>query len=263
MHLTLTTRQRRTARRTAALLCALLVSAPAYAFNYFELEVYPYRTAAKGELELESGSAYTIQGTRNPQGGNDNLARTSLEATYGLTDHVEIAAYADAVHAPGRGNTLNFAGQRYHLRASFFQKGQLPVDLGAYAEYEMPKMDEDKREVELRGIVEKDFGRWTLDLNPIFEKVIQGANTAAGWKLMYASALVYRLNETFQPRVEWYGDVGALNHPAPWDQQVQLISPALTYSPTPTFHILAGWAFGLTKASEQQVARLRMEWEFY
>ncbi len=251
------------ALRAAALLCTLAVDAPAYAFNYFELEVYPYRTAARGELEIESTSAYTVQGTDNPRDGNKDLARTSLEASYGLTDHLEIAAYADAVRDPARNHALTFAGQRYHLRASFFQKGELPVDLGAYIEYELPKMDEDRREIELRVIAEKDFGRWTLDVNPIFEKVIRGENTSAGWKLMYASALIYRLNETFQPRLEWYGEVGQINHPKPWDRQVQLISPALTYSPTPTFHVLAGWAFGLTPASERQVARLRLEWEFY
>ncbi len=253
----------RIALRALLLLCTAAVAAPAYAFNYFELEVYPYRTAARGELEIESHNAYTVQGTDAAQDNRTDLARTSVEATYGLTDHLEFAAYADAVHDPTRGHALTFAGQRYHLRASFFQKGQLPVDLGAYIEYELPKMDEDKREVELRGIVEKDFGRWTLDVNPIFEKVIRGENTAAGWKLMYASALIYRLDETFQPRLEWYGDVGALNHPEPWDRQVQLLSPALTYSPTPTFHVLAGWAFGLTPASERQIARLGLEWEFY
>lgn len=253
----------RIALRAAVLLCTAATAAPAYAFNYFELEVYPYRTAAHGELEIESSNAYTVRGTDDPADGNTDLARSSLEATYGLTDHVEVAAYADAVHNPARGRALTFAGQRYHLRARFFQKGELPVDLGSYIEYELPKIDEDKGEVELRGILEKDLGRWTFDFNPIFEKVVRGENTSAGWTLMYASALVYRLSEALQPRLEWYGDVGPINHPEPWERQVQLLSPAVTYSPTPTFHVLAGWAFGLTPASERHIARLNLEWEFY
>ncbi|MGA7799514.1 MAG: hypothetical protein WCC36_01765 [Gammaproteobacteria bacterium] len=248
---------------TLVLLTAGLLAAPAArAFNYHELEVYPYRTAAKGELEVENATTHTAQGSREPADGNNGLTRTSMEFTYGLTDHLEFSAYGDLNHARGS-NGLDFAGQRYHLRASFFQKGQLPVDLGAYAELELPKHDVDNRELEVRGIVEKDFGKWTLDVNPIMEKVLRGANTAGGWDLGYATAVIYRMNETVQPRLEFFGDFGPINHFEPTDQQIHLISPAVTYSPTPTLHVLAGVAFGLTKASEQELLRLRLEKEFY
>jgi hypothetical protein len=235
---------------------------PALAFNYHELEVYGYRTAAKGELEVENATTHTARGSRVPADGNEELTRTSMELTYGLTNHLEISGYGDFNHARG-GSGLGFAGQRYHLRASFFEKGQLPVDLGAYVEYELPKHDEDTRELEIRGILEKDFGKWTLDVNPIVEKVLKGANTSRGLELSYAAALIYRMNETVEPRLEMFGDFGFINHFDPKDEQIHLISPAVTYSPTPTFHILGGVAFGLTKASERTLVRLRLEKEFY
>ncbi|MEJ2643844.1 MAG: hypothetical protein P8180_02750 [Gammaproteobacteria bacterium] len=245
-----------------ALFAALLGAPAAHAFNYHELEVYPYRTAAKGELEIENATTHTAQGTQQPADGNNGLTRSSMELTYGLTNHLEFSAYGDFNHPRGS-DGLQFAGQRYHLRASFFHKGQLPVDLGAYAELELPKYDVDSRELEVRGIVEKDFGKWTVDVNPIVEKVLKGANTAGGWELGYATAIVYRMNETVQPRLEFFGDFGPINHFEPTDEQVHLISPAVTYSPTPTVHLLAGVAFGLTKASEQELLRLRLEKEFY
>lgn len=267
--MTHTTPQRRTRTRfptlaifTVAVGIGIGAARPALAFNYHELEVYGYRTAAKGELEVENATTHTARGSRVPADGNEGLTRTSMELTYGLTNHLEISGYGDFNHARGSSG-LGFTGQRYHLRASFFEKGQLPVDLGAYVEYELPKHDEDTRELEIRGIMEKDFGKWTLDVNPIVEKVLKGANTARGLELSYAAALIYRMNETVQPRLEMFGDFGFINHFDPRDKQIHLISPALTYSPTPTFHILGGVAFGLTKASERTLVRLRLEKEFY
>jgi len=253
----------RPALTAAALLLLGLTSGPAArAFNYHELEVYPYRTAAKGELELENSTAHTLDGANTPPGANDGLTRTSVEATYGLTSHVEVAAYGDFSHARG-GTGLDFAGQRYRLRARFAEKGQLPVDVGVYAELEMPKHDEDTRELELRGILEKDFGPWTVDLNPLVEKVLKGRNTARGWELGYAAAVIYRMNERVQPRLEFFGNLGPIQHFEPHRRQIHLISPALTYSPSPTFHLLGGVAFGMTDASEQTLLRLRLEKEFY
>ncbi len=59
----------------------------------------------------------------------------------------------------------------------------------------------DQREAEIRGIVEKDIGRWTYDFNPIFAKVLKGANANDGWDLQYAAAAVYRMNERYHPHL--------------------------------------------------------------
>lgn len=237
-----------------------LISRNAEALNYYELEVYPYRIAAPGELEVENFTAYTARGTDAPSRLNQNVTRDSIELTYGLTEHLEVAGYLDTFRD---GAGVSLGGERFHVRAAFFHKGQLPVDLGAYIEWEMPKHDVDTQEAELRGIIEKDFGRWTVDINPMFEKVLRGANAGTGWELKYANALVYRLNEKLQPRLEFFGDFGPLKDFEPRDEQSHLISPALTYSPKPTLHLTGGVAFGLTRASEQRLWRLRVEWEFY
>lgn len=245
---------------TAALLGGELLGArPALALNYFELEVYPYRTAAKGEFELENQTTYSAQGTRT--GNNDGMTRSSLEAVYGVTNKLEVAAYGDFMHAPG--GSWRFAGQRYHARMSFFHKDQLPVDLGAYVEYEIPHNEHGTRDVELRGILEKDFGKWTFDVNPIFERAVRGPKVNGGWELQYAAAAIYRLNERVQPRLEFFGDFGPINNFEPRDQQKHIISPAVGIKLGPTFHMLAGVGFGLTRATEQRLVRMQLEWEFY
>ena len=157
-----------------------LCGAPqALALSYYELEVYPYMTPAKGELELEASATSTRRGTKieGDEGGNNHgVLRSSLEVSYGVTEKTEVTAYADFINTPGDGSS--FGGQRYHARTRFFEKGELPVDLGAYVELEMPKHDEDTKEMEFHGIIEKDIGKWTLDFNPILEKVVRGANVS-------------------------------------------------------------------------------------
>ncbi len=242
----------------------LCVASPASALNYYELEVYPYRTAAKGELELENATSQTRRAAL-PGEGEDAAAggrvRTSFEATYGLTERTEISAYGDFFRAPGA--DWAFGGQRYHVRTRFYEKGELPVDLGAYVEFEMPKHDEDTHEIEVRGIMEKDFGKWTFDFNPIFEKVLKGAAVSGGWTFQYAASAIYRLNEKIQPRLDFFGDFGPVRSFLPRSEQKHLISPAIDFPLGHHIKAQAGVAFGLTDATEQRIIRLRLEKEFY
>lgn len=243
---------------------ALGIISPAHALNYYELEVYPYMTSAKGELELEASATSTRRGTKvvgDEGGNNQGVMRSTLEVNYGVTDKTEVAAYGDFINIPGDGTS--FGGQRYHARTRFFEKGELPVDLGAYIELEMPKHDEDTKELEFRGIIEKDIGKWTLDFNPILEKVVRGANVSEGWYAKYAASAIYRLNERVHPRLDLFGDFGRAKDFLPHDQQQHLLSPAVDIKLERRFHLLAGVAFGLTPASEQRLIRLKLEKEFY
>lgn len=244
-------------------LCAAGLSQSVWALNYFDLETYPYTTEAKGEFELENSSAYTASGTQDAPAPDNNrhLFRSTVEATYGVTDKTDIAAYVDGSKLPGGGT--QYDGTRFHVRHRFFEKGQLPVDLGAYAELEMPRHDVNTREVELRGIAEKDFGKWTIDLNPIVEKPIKGEETSQGWELHYAAAAIYRLNEKFHPRVDLFGDIGHLNKIDPKDQQQHLLVPGLEVRLPHHINVTAGLGFGLTPATEHRLVTLRLEKEWY
>ena len=250
---------------TAGLLggAVLLGCGPAEALNYFELEVYPYQTASRGEVELENFTAYARRGTQDAPVPDNNrgLVRNSLEMTYGVTDKTEIAGYVDYSRARGDGD-WDFKGGRVHARTRFAEKGEWPVDLGLYAEAEFPRRDENDVEFELRGIVEKDVNRWTFDLNPILEKVLKGAEKEEGWELQYAASAIYRLSERWRPRLDFFGDFGTLRDFEGRDQQKHLISPAVDIMLGHGLAASFGVAYGLTKASEQQILRTRIEWEF-
>jgi hypothetical protein len=241
----------------------LFASMSAQALNYFELEVYPYNTAAKGEIELENRTTYSRRGTKEEEtpGANKGLTRSSFEVAYGVTDKSEVAAYVD--YARPRDGEFDRVANRVRYRTRFYEKGELPVDLGLYAEMEFPKRADNDAEFELRGILEKDFGKWTLDFNPMFEKVVRGVEAGAGWEFQYAASLIYRMNERWHPRLDLFGDFGLIRNFESKDQQKQLLSPAVDIKFGHGLYAGLGIGYGLTKATEQQVVRARIEWEFY
>jgi hypothetical protein len=243
---------------------ALMLSQAARALNYYELEVYPYKTASQGETELEIFTSYTRRGTQDPPAPNNNngLSRGSLEITRGVTDKTEVAGYVDYDH-PSGDNSWGRTASRFHVRTRFAEKGELPVDLGLYAEAEFPRHDVNHDEFELRGILEKDVNKWTFDINPILEKGIRGGAKGGDTELHYAASAIYRLNERWHPRLDFFGDFGPLKNFDSRDQQIHLISPAVDIRFGHGLSASLGVAFGQTRASEQQIVRARVEWEFY
>lgn len=235
-------------------------SIPAHALNYFELEVYPYSTAAKGELEVENRTTYTARGTNEDMTPkrNQGLTRSTFETNYGITDHTEIAGYVD--YARERGGSFVHKGTRVRARTRLAEKGEQAVDTGLYVELEFPRGDANDAELELRGILEKDIGRWTFDLNPILEKVIKGSDDQ-GWELQYAAAARYRLDGHWEPRLELFGDFGPIRHFEPREEQKHLIAPGVVYRANRHLKLQGSVAFGRTDASEKQLYRIGLEWE--
>lgn len=242
-----------------------LASPAAFAINYFELEVYPYQTASRGEVEIENFTTHTSSGTKDAPApdNNEGLTRSTFEFAYGITDKTEVAYYRD--YARPRGGHFEYAASRYRVRTRFYEKGELPVDLGAYLELEYPKPEageEREAEAELRFILEKDFGRWTWDFNPIFERAIKGPERDEGWEFQYAMSFIYRPSEYWRPRLDFFGDFGPVRDFEPRDEQKHLISPAVDFFFSHGLSATVGIAYGLTDATEQRLLRARLEWEF-
>jgi hypothetical protein len=251
--------------RTASLLAltALVCSMPiAHALNYNELEVYPYKTAQPKEVEIENRYTFTQEGTHDalPPDNHRGMSRNSTEFVYGFTDRTEAALYLD--YEKARDGSWTQAAKRVRVRHRFAEKGEYPVDIGIYAELERPYHEDNTLEGELKLTLEKDFGLWTFDFNPAFSKVLKGVETNTGWNFGYAAAAVYRLNETWHPRLDFFGDFGKLSHFAPHQEQKHLISPAVDIKLGHGLKAGFGVAFGLTRASEQRLIRTRIEYEF-
>jgi hypothetical protein len=236
----------------------------------FEFEVYPYKTLGRGMIEVESLNSVVAKGHRCEEEGtskgtlpSQSMWRTAMEVTYGLTDHIEAAAYLNL--AKSRGGNLQYAGSKFRLRGSLFDQGQLPVDLGWYFELAYactPKFDDQKLELELRPIIQRDFGDFSLVLNPKFEKILVGSEEKEGWEFGYVSGVYYRWMRAFSPGIEFYGAIGMIKHPDPSKEQQHYISPVIR-GESHGIEYSVGPGFGLTHGSDRVIVKFNVALEKY
>ena len=252
----------------AAGFAALLVGPrPAHALNFFELEVYPATTEGQGLHEFETHSTFVANGrtpTEEERAGEDvrrhHLFRTSLEYNYGLTDKIDVAAYVDTQWESGK--APEYAGCRFRARGALFDKGQMPVDLGWYFEVEVPEHDNAKLELEFRPIVSRDFGRFTVDLDPSFELPTVTRSEPRTFEFNYGARLMYRWRPDLQPAIEFFGDVGHIRNTDPAHDQEHYVFPMLMGRLGQGVSFQVGPGFGITPSSDKVILRARFEYEF-
>ncbi|HWH80073.1 MAG TPA: hypothetical protein VNT76_21990 [Candidatus Binatus sp.] len=235
----------------------------------WEFEVYPYQTLGRGVLELEWLNGVVAKGHNEAGIGTSSgtlpsrsMWRTALELTYGLSDRIEAAAYLNLAKPNGR--DLQYAGSKFRVRGSLFDQGQLPVDLGWYIEldyHRVPQFDDQKLELELRPLIQKDFGSFSVMLNPIFEKVLTGPEKNKGFEFGYATGVYYRWRRSLSPGVEFFGGIGNINDTEPRAEQQHYVFPVVRGELTHGIEYNFGAGFGLTRGSDPVIVKFNLEVE--
>ena len=235
----------------------------------WEFEVYPYGTVPRGMAELETtnavvsaGHAEAGEGTSVGLFASQHLWYDAWELTYGLTDRIEAALYLNLAQPDGRG--LRWAGDKLRLRGRLFDEDVLPVNVGWYAELEWhktPQFDDAVRELELRPILEKDFGRLGILLNPKFEKVLAGGGHNQGIEFGYAAALRYRWSRRFSPALEFYGGTGLIDQADPVGDQQHYLFPAVWGELPGGVEYNIGVGYGITRGSDRVIFKFNLELE--
>lgn len=235
----------------------------------WEFEIYPYQTEPRGMLELEADNAVVANG--HAQGGDGTAKGTfrsqamwysALELTYGLTDRIETAAYLNLAQPSAHG--FWWAGDKFRLRGRLFDEETLPVNLGWYAELEWhktPQFDDADLELELKPIIEKDFGRLSLILNPVFEKPLYGRGHDQGFEFGYRNGAYYRWLRYLSPGVEFYGGTGLLDDSDPLSEQQHYVFPVVWGALPHGIEYNLGPGFGLTRGSDHVIVKFNFEFE--
>lgn len=256
----------RSGLRASLLFLALTVSIfadEAAALNFFELEAYRAGTRGRGAMYVESFSSVVARGSRSAEGRllpTEHLVRSSLEMNYGLTDLVDLALYLDTAKPEGR--DVRYGGLRLRARGPIAQT-RLPFDVGWYAELELPRRefaDEDAA-VELRGIVSREWGAFSLRLNPTLEQALNGDEADDGPGFQYAARAGYEVYGPVALALEGFGDTGSLHEIGSHPMQHYLL-PLIRVEPTASFEVAVGPGFGLTRSSDDLFVKLVLEYKF-
>src|SRR5260370_26867123 len=182
----------------AAVVCHVLAAA-ACAQDPFEIHVYEYETLKRGQFTYEAHLNYVGKGTLRDQFHLTN------ELTAGLTDNISLGLMQLNARRPDHGP--EYAGWRLLPHFYVPRSWHLPLDLGLVAEFSFQRTtyEENSRRVEIRPILEKKFGRWQLDANPVFERALHGPGVRDGWIFAPAGRVGFEATKRVTPSLEYYG----------------------------------------------------------
>lgn len=194
-------------------------------------KVYPYQTAEAGEKELvywfsalSSDHSYTFFGE---DVSRDGLTAHSIELEYGLSNKWTAGLYLDFEQPKGE-NLKHIKTKALMFHGRFWEKGERPIDLGLYVEYIIPKKEyKNKEQIEVKLIMEKDYGFNTFVLNPTFEKNVAGPDVDEGLEFALNGGWYYKKSLQFQPGIEFYTKWGELAEMSPIDESKLYIFPSI------------------------------------
>ena len=246
------------------LVCILWLEGSALAIDFYEIQIYPTETTPERvlQLELHSNSVTTATGKLAHDQLNPYQVHETLEATYGLTPHIEIGQYF-ATAKLSNGN-YEYAGSRTKMHFGVAESDSWPLQIGGNIEldYMRRAAEDNPLTLELRPIVEKRIGGMLLIANLAFEKPFRGPGTHKGMTFAPSGEISYDLFPWVSPAFEYYGDMGAVEHLPAADLQQHFLVPALNLHLMPKLELNLGVGFGLTRASNGVFLKSIVGWSF-
>lgn len=243
----------------------LCLPAAACAQDPFEIQVFEYVPLPLGAFTYESHINYVLNGIKKYEGPvapEQDQLHVSSEWTAGITDQIRAGFVVLTAVVPGRG--IEYAGVRVLPHFYAPQSWRLPVNLGFVAEFsfERPLFDQDTRQVELRGIIEKHMGRLQMDGNIVFERALHGPGTRNGWDFEPSGRLAWQARRTLTPSVEYYGYMGPVGNFRPPGQQIHLFFPGADWKIGEHLTWSFGVGLGATDTGSRVMLKSRIEFEF-
>jgi hypothetical protein len=163
-------------------LAALTCLSGALAQDPFEIHIYEYEPLSWREFSLEAHLNVMGQGTSLNNGSllpTSHQTHLTLEPTFGVSENFAIGFMFLNAWEPGY--TPQFAGWRVLPHFYAPETWHLPFRLGFVSEFSFQNIsyEENSRRVELRPILDREFSRWQIVLNPVFERALHGPWNAA------------------------------------------------------------------------------------
>jgi len=235
-------------KRTIGLLMLLsCFSAKTFSQENF-YKIYQYETALVGHVEMSLWNTYIPNSDLTLDYFDNTLSRKnlfahSLEAEYGLTDHLTLGAYADFLD-PQHGS-FNYVRTHFAARYRFFQRYDKFINTALYVEYYVPREAySSSQEVEVRLILDKDLEDFRIVLNPMITKYTTGSKD----KSIQPGVLggVYYRRCKVQPGVEFYSN---------FKEKTAEIFPTLNIFLSPSIAWNIGAGFGLNNNSDNLIIK--------
>ena len=216
------------------------------------------------EYSLEAHLNLVAQGTTVTQGTvlpTEHQMHLTLEPTAGFSENFALGFMFLSAWQPG--SSPQFAGWRVLPHFYAPESWHLPVGLGFVSEFSFQKtlFEENSRRVELRPILDREFERWQIVFNPVFERALHGPGTDRGWNFEPELLLRWK-RKSFSPSLEYYGEIDSITtHPYGQPQVHQLFAGG-DWRVSPAFSVNLGAGFALGNNGPRAVLKSRFEWHW-
>lgn len=251
-------------RHALLLSLGFLLASRLAAQDPFEIHVYEYEPMSMGEYSLEAHLNTMTQGTSARDGTllpTDRQTHLTLEPTVGLSPDFAIGFMFLNAWQPGY--SPQFAGWRVLPHFYLPESWKLPVRVGFVSEFSFQKTryEEDSRRVELRPILDREFERWQVVFNPVFERALHGPGTAHGWNFEPALLLRWK-RKVFSPSVEYYGEIESITAHPYFQPEVHQLFFGGDWEARPKFSVNLGLGFDLGDRGPGVILKSRFEWHW-
>ena len=243
---------------------SLINLSSAHAIDLYEIQVYTVETTEhkKWDLELHSNGVVNAVGRLAKDELRPHEIHETIEATYGLFPHVEIGQYF--AMAKFVGGSFGYAGSRTKLHFGIGDPDAWPIAFGGNFEiaYMRQQADPNSLSLELRPILQKNFGKLSLVADFAFEKAMRGPGSHEGFGLLPSVMISYELFPWMTPALEYYGDIGPIRNPLPTKLQQHFVVPAINLNLLPQLEFNFGVGIGTTQASRGTFIKSIIGWTF-
>ena len=246
-------------RRLPLLLMFAAVTATVHAQDNYEIQVYGSETMKKGHTMFELHSNYTIQGSEGFVNGmypTKNAWHETLEITHGWTENFETGFYLFMSRPQGSGFQLVGTHIRPRWSVPESKHWKVGASLSLEFGYQRNQFSADTWTLEIRPIIDKQFGPWYVAFNPALGKSLAGDNSGSGFDFSPNLKVSYDLTKVITLGIEYYGSVGPINAWDPAPEQGHQIFPSLDLNLGDNWEFNFGVGFRLSQAADGQIFKL-------
>jgi hypothetical protein len=230
----------------------------------FEIHIYEYEPMSWRQYSLEVHLNFEPQGTSLRDGTllpTHDQTHLTFEPTIGLSKNFAVGFMFLNAWEPG--NTPQYAGWRVLPHFYAPETWHLPFRFGFVSEFSFQntRYEENSRRVELRPILDREFQRWQIVFNPVFERALHGPGTEHGWNFEPAALLRWK-RPKFSPSLEYYGEVESITARPHAQPEVHQLFAGGDLAVAEGFSTNLGIGFDLTGRGPGVVLKSRFEWDW-
>lgn len=177
---------------------------------------------------------------------------------YGVNSFWETSFFAEIEKQPGE--TTKFSNVKWENTFVPFKPGEYWIDVGFFVGISKAIDNELTNNLETKLLLEKDVGNFANKANIILDRNF-GPHSVRGENAGFAWMTTYKIDEHFQPGIEYYTDLSRIDHVPEFNKQSHVIGPVMQGE----FHDLTydtGVLFGLSDGAPNVIFKLDFGYDF-